>query len=82
MRVVLTGISGLSKEDFLEKICTLCNSKNLEKSAADPDVCLDTTTFNDAHIDLTFDLEHEMCRREKFKTPNYLDIADAKVATI
>jgi len=76
MRAVLTGISGLNKEDFLAKICTLCNFKDLEKSGVDPDVGLDNTVFKDAHIDLTFDLEHEMCRSEKFKTPNYLDIAE------
>lgn len=76
MRVVLTGISGLSKEDFFAKIRVLCNFKDLKKSGADPDVDLNGTTFKDAHIDLTFDLEHEMCRREKFKAPNYLDIAE------
>ena len=76
MRVVLTGISGLNKEDLLAKIRTLCNSKDLEKSGADLDVGLDRTAFKDASIDFTCDLEHEMCRGEELKTPNYLDIAE------
>ena len=76
MRVVLTGMSGLNKEDLFAEIRALCNFKDLKKSGADPDVDLDSTTFKDAHIDLTFDFEHEMCRREKFKAPNYLDIAE------
>ena len=38
----------------------------------DPDVKLDYF----GKIDLAFDLEHEMCRREKFITPNYLDIPE------
>lgn len=79
MRVVITGISGLNKKVLLAKICTLCNSKDLEKSDADPDVSLDSIALQNAHIDLTFDLEHEMCRSEKFKTPNYLDIAEKEL---
>jgi len=79
MRVILTGISGLNKEDLLAKIRTLCNFKNLEKSGADPDVGLDSTAFENASIDLTFDLEHEMCRREELKAPNYLDIAEKEL---
>ena len=76
MRIVLTGISGLNKKDFFAKIRALCNFKDLKKAGADPDVGLDSTVFKGADIDLTFDLEHEMCRREGLKARKYLDIAE------
>ncbi|TET20066.1 hypothetical protein E3J74_04455 [Candidatus Bathyarchaeota archaeon] len=74
MRVVITGISGLKKEKLFAKIFRLCNSK--EKGDVDPDVSLDSTALKGACVDLTFDLEHEMCRSESFETPNYLDITE------
>ena len=76
MRVVLTGISGLDKEEVLAKICTLCNCKDPQKSGADPDVGLDNTAFENAYIYHTFDLEHEIFKHEKFRFPIYLDIPE------
>jgi hypothetical protein len=72
MRVVLTGISGLSKEDVLEKTRAISGAIGSNQRIADPDVELDHI----GNIDLTFDLEHEMCRSERFRTPNYLDIPE------
>jgi len=72
MRVVLTGISGLGKEDVLGKIRAIDKTINSDQSIADPDVKFD---YN-GNIDLSFDLEHEMCNSENFGTPNYLDITE------
>lgn len=68
MRVVLTGISGLGKEEVLRKIRAISKDQRL----ADPDVKLDCI----GNIDLSFDLEHEMCNNGKIGTPNYLDITE------
>jgi hypothetical protein len=72
MRIVLTGISGLAKEDILAKIKRVGKKDGMNRQTVDPDVKLDHT----GDIDLAFDLEHEMCQCEKFKTPNYLDIPE------
>jgi len=76
MRVVVTGISGLDKEALFRNIKALCNDKDLNNSYVDKDVCFDDNTFNESHIDSTYDLEHEMCKLENFKVPNYLDISE------
>jgi len=76
MRVVLTGISGLRKKDILGKICLLCNEKERDNCDFDQDVSFDEKSFDSAYVDKTFDLEHEMCKREDFRVPNYLDISE------
>jgi adenylate kinase len=72
MRVVLTGISGLGKELVLEKTRAIGETPNSNQSIADPDVSLNEP----GTINLVFDLEHEMCLREKLMAPNYLDIPE------
>ena len=72
MRVVLTGISGLGKEDVLAKIRRINGTDDPRHPFSDPDVALNCTGI----VDLTFDLEHEMCKNEEIRTPNYLDISE------
>jgi len=72
----LTGISGLSKADILDRICTFCNCKDKKGSGADLDVVLDSVAFENASVDVAFDLEHEMCSREELRVPNYLDVPE------
>jgi hypothetical protein len=78
MRVVLTGISGLNKELVLTEIRAIGETTDSNQSIADPDVKLNYV----GNIDLAFDLEHEMCRREKFITPNYLDIPENELLRV
>jgi len=59
--------------------CTLCNHKDVGNSNADPDVGLNKEAFDNAYIHGAFDLEHEMCKIERFGAPNYLDIPEKEL---
>lgn len=77
MRIIVTGQSGIDKSTFLDSFKKLCDTKKLPSTtdgfAFDSDVVLDKNILNHAKIDHIFDLEHEMCKKNKWLTPNYLD---------
>jgi hypothetical protein len=79
VRVIVTGQSGLAKEDFLRKILRLANKKDEKNTDCDSDVRLDRRILQTAQIDSAVDLEHEMCKDHKFESPNYLDMGEASL---
>lgn len=74
MRLIVTGISGLDKMEYLKEISQLSESnlKSIENSYG---ICLDPNILKEAKIEKgdILDLEDETCKEGELKSPTYLD---------